>query len=168
MFDENYKSSIETCHCCYSCISRHANDGCEDCLAFIDTFFKKSSNKKRTKSVIQHLKYELNEIFAAMRKDYVFMEDHPVPASSFVQDFLSMSDEISSAEDIVNLWHIETNIAYKVYAVYSEFMSASLDDKHANSEVVVQVVPDNQPYDESFDSDDEDDFPDDSTSSESD
>ena len=123
MFDENFRSDIVQCHCCYSCIRRHASDGCEECIVFIKTFFKNTSTKRRSKPVMKQLKDKLHGFFKAIRIDSVIFEGaHSVSVHSFVKDFLTMTDEITSADDIANLWHIESGIACKVYSVYSEVM----------------------------------------------
>ena len=94
LFDENFKSDIPECYCCYSCIKQHCLDGCKKCSELLVTFLPESSKKKVNKAVAADLKEALFDLFVALRMDLIFVENElTVKPSNFIKDFLKMLDK---------------------------------------------------------------------------
>ena len=53
--------------------------------------------------------------------------------SSFANDFLKMTDEFKTKEDIVELWHIDPIVAGKLFYLFNEVVFGVLDDYQENS-----------------------------------
>lgn len=93
--------------------------------------FEHSPQSKVKKSVASCLKEALEELFEALNMDTVLVENKlKVTTKEFVTDFIHMCDEIKSAEDIVETWHVDIELAKTLFSLFSEvvFGSASYDD----------------------------------------
>ena len=87
----------------------------------METFFSQKSNPKLTKSVAANLSEALEELFKAMKTDTIVIEKElEVSTTSFIKDFLKMLDEISSEQNITDLWHIDESVAHSIFLVYNE------------------------------------------------
>ena len=152
LFDENFHSKSLKCTCCYSCIVKHKNEGCGNCGAFLATFFTEKPHNKFARSVGLSLKEAMEELFTAIGTDVLLVENKfPIPVSSFVRDFLKMSDEIRREQDIVDMWHLDPAIAHSLFQLFSEVVFGGLDLENTSENI------------ESVDSDSESDFLDQST-----
>ena len=129
LFDENFQSKSLKCTCCYSCIVKHnRDDGCGNCESFLDTFFPEKSHHKIARSVASSLKEAMEELFIAMGIDFLLVENElQISVSSFIKDFLKMSDEIRREQDIVDMWHLEPTVAHSVFQLFSEVLFGGLD-----------------------------------------
>ena len=97
------------------------------------------SNAKIIKSVGLCLNEGVKELFTAMGIDVLFVENEfQIPVSSFVKDFLKMLDEIKKEQDIIDLWHIDPEVASSLFQLFSEvvFGESDIDITHENSESV--------------------------------
>ena len=64
-----------------------------------------------------------------MRLDTLSVENElKVTTKNFIKDFLKMSAEIKTEEDIVNIWHVEPSVAKMVFQLFSEIVFGDLDD----------------------------------------
>ena len=128
-FEDRYESTGSECNCCYSCIKRHASDGCKDCSQLISSFFPPVVSNKMRMSVANELKRGLNELFNAMNVTNLLVESAlEVSVTSFIKDFMCMADEVKSEFDIVDLWNIDYNVASAVYNLFTEILGCDLDD----------------------------------------
>ena len=136
LFDENYTSEAPKCSCCYSCMKQHSNSGCQLCSSFLDKFFPPISSKRK-KSVASELREALDELFSALGAELLLLEDEvEISSKSFIKDFIKMSDEVKSENDIVEIWHIDRAIASSVFEVFEEVLfgeSEMCDDDSFNN-----------------------------------
>ena len=130
MFERDLHVKVSKCRCCYCCIKSHADEGCSDCLHFIKQFFpSKASPIKIKKSVYHEIKEALTELFLAMKTSKLRVEyDLKIDCSAFICDFLRVVDEIRCSEDIVKLWHIEKNIADKVFSILVDVLLSDTEE----------------------------------------
>ena len=134
LFDDNFVSEAPSCVCCYSCMKQHSLDGCDKCSTFLAKFFPLNQKVKVSKSVGAELKESIVELFGAMGMDSVLIENElKVTVSSFANDFLKMTDEFKTKEDIVGLWHIDPIVAGKLFDLFNEVVFGVLDDYQENS-----------------------------------
>ena len=97
------------------------------CEELLKTFFTAKS-PKLTKSVASDVKDALTELFTVLSIDNLLIENElKVTTSSFINDFLKMSDEIKSDQDIVDIWHIDKAIATQLYMLFYEVVFKSFD-----------------------------------------
>ena len=74
------------------------------------------------------------ELFGAMGMDSVMIENElKVTVTSFAKDFLKMTDELKSKDDIVGLWHIDPIVAGKLFDLFNEVVFGVLDENHEAS-----------------------------------
>ena len=121
-FDEKDSGDAQAkCSCCYNCIHLHADEGCFSCKELLDTFLPSASSLKLSKSVSSEIKSALGELFAAMSVKQIQVENELVlSTSSFTEDVVKNIDEINSAEDIVKIWHVSSDVAMKVFSILTE------------------------------------------------
>ena len=82
------------------------------------------------KSIASSLKEAFEELFEDLNVDTVLVEGElEVTTKEFVKDFIYMCDEVKSAKDIVETWHVEHILAETLFSLFSEviFGSASCD-----------------------------------------
>ena len=82
------------------------------------------------KSVASCLTEAFEELFAALNMDTVLVESElKVTTKEFVRDFIHMCDEVKSATDIVETWHVDPILAETLFSLFSEvvFGSTSYD-----------------------------------------
>ena len=128
-FDDAYSSEGSKCDCCYSCIKRHSNDGCQECYQLIHTYFPTISKSRIKKSVASQLKEALKELFEALGVVTLLIENElDINVDDFIRDFIRMCDEIKSDTDIVNLWHVDSLVASDVYKLFIEILHDDGDD----------------------------------------
>ena len=107
----------------------HSDNGCENCLLFLTTFFPVLKDSKLKKSVDKELSQALIDLLDAMKLSCVQVEDNlSIGKNSFVKDVKRAIDEINGPVDIVNLWHVPEQVAINVYAVIKEVVFASRED----------------------------------------
>ena len=153
LFDENYKSEVPECSCCYSCVKRHSVKGCETCSNLLDKYFPPNCNPKLKKSVISELKEAMGELFAALGADTLLVEGElEVTAKNFVKDFLKMSDEVNTESDIIEMWHIDKTVAHKIFMLFNEVVFGDLYDSDDDSDTASESEIDLDEDDQSTDS----------------
>ena len=151
MFDAKAHVNYDRCNCCFNCIKLHSKDGCTKCSNFLIQFFPVKSNLKRKKSVYTELKNALHELFQVLNISSLRVESElNLECKSFVKDFLRVVDEIRCCDDIVKFWHIDADVAARVYSVLecvisSEFCVASTEyesEKESSSESEKEISSD--------------------------
>ena len=121
-FEDDFKSEGDNCRCCYSCIKGHSEEGCQICERILCTFFAAKS-QKLSKPVATEVREAFEELFATMGIDTLLVEaELAINTNSFTRDFIHMSDEIKSGDDIVSMWHIDTDIAQTLYMLFHEIV----------------------------------------------
>ena len=121
------------CSCCYNCTFSHANQGCSTCKDFLGTFLPLRTSKKLSKSVSSELKSAIEELFAAMSVKVLQVEsDLVLGIASFVKDFLKNVDEVNDSEDIIRIWHINSDVAKKVFSIMYEVLHGEEDLSEAS------------------------------------
>ena len=94
----------------------------------METFFSDNLKPKVSKSVAATLKEALEDLFVAMKCDTIVIEKElEVTTTSFIKDFLKMIDEITSEQDIIDMWHIDQSVAHGIFLVYTEVVFGGLD-----------------------------------------
>ena len=109
-------------------MKQHSVQGCDKCSAFLAKFLPHNPKFRVSKSVGTELKESIKELFAAMKMDSVLIENElKVTVTSFAKDFLKMTDEVKTENDIVRLWHIDTFVAKKLFDLFNEVVFGVLD-----------------------------------------
>ena len=135
MFDDNYKSEVPKCSCCYACILTHSEGGCLTCLDFFKKFFPENKIKKMSKSLVSELKEAMSDLFCALDLKKVMIENSmEVTSVSFTKDFIKNIDEVKTEEDIVRIWHIEPLIAKKIYLLLNDVLNGAADINYSSDE----------------------------------
>ena len=120
--------TISPCVCCYNCITSHGDAGCEACLSLLKKFLPASSFLKMTKSTSSELFEALLELFETMALTSIRVESSlEVSCESFAKDVLKMVDEVKSSLDIIHFWHVELELASKVFAVIQEVLCSDFE-----------------------------------------
>ena len=130
-------------------MKKHSVNGCNRCSIFLDKFFPHSPKLKVNKSVKAELMESIEELFTALKVDNVMIENElEVTVASFAADFIKMCDEIKSDKDIVELWHIDPEIASKLFDLFNEVVFGILDivtydqDSESDSDVLDESTDD--------------------------
>ena len=114
-------SPYEACDCCFLCILKHEEEGCEKCINLMKTYFPKTPKKKLKVSVANTLREAISELFTAMnKKDIVLDKSERVSVTSFIKDFCKMTGEINDKQDIIQLWSIEDALAENLFDLLKE------------------------------------------------
>ena len=133
---------------------QHRDSGCKECDEFLESFFPQKSKLKITKSVAADLKEALEELFTALKMDYLLVESElEVKTQNFIKDFIKMCDEVKTEQSIVDMWHIDPLVAEKLFMLFNEVIfgefenSLECDDEDDSSSLYSDVL------DQSSDSD---------------
>ena len=167
LFDSKFKDDLDlpSCKCCYNCISSHSSK-CQDCQLFLERFFPRVSVVKVGRSVAAEIKEALSELFQAMELVNVKIENNlQISCQSLINDVLRMVDEIKKPEDIVKIWHIDIQLAVKVFSVLFDVLFGSDEDSFDDQTTLEQEDSDSDTDDEC---DEDSDVLDPSTSSDDD
>ena len=128
MFDDNYKSEVPKCSCCFACIQSHSEGGCLTCSNFFKKFFPETRINKVTKSLAIELKEAMSDLFCALDMKKVMIEKSmEVTSISFTKDFIKNIDEVKTEEDIIRIWHIEPLLAKKIYLLLNDVINGAAD-----------------------------------------
>ena len=120
-FDETFISDMVKCFCCFSCIRNHSDEGCSRCTGFIQTYFTQNTKTKVSKAAVTDLTDALEELFDALKMNTILVEDElEVSTAAFIKDFKKNRDEIKAAADIVDMWHVDCEVAEKVFQIFDE------------------------------------------------
>ena len=123
------------CNCCYSCIKLHSENGCNECISFIKTFFPFPHTLRISRSVEKELEAALTELFLVLGLSVVKVEnDLEIQTSNFIGDIKKVIDEIKDHLDIVRLWHISDDLAENVFSVINEVLFSSDDTEYMSTE----------------------------------
>ena len=115
-------------------------DGCIDCHSFLETYIP-ATGVKKSKSVKKLLVEAMVELFAAIAVDKLMIDDeYPVSSVSFIRDFLKLTDEINSATDLVEIWHIDYAIANQIYSLFTEVICGVSTDTDRSDVVSVEQI----------------------------
>ena len=100
-------------------------------------------SQKLTKSVATEVRVAFEELFSTLKMSTILVEGElEMKTSSLIKDFLKMSDEIKSVNDIVNLWHIDQSIAQNMFMLFDEIVFGNFDtlsdasDKESDSDTL--------------------------------
>ena len=112
------------------------------------------------------IKEALSELFQAMELVNVKIENNlQISCQSLINDVLRMVDEIKKTEDIVKIWHIDIQLAVKVFSVLFDVLFGSDEDSFDDQTTFEQEDGDSDTDDEC---DEDSDVLDPSTSSDDD
>ena len=160
-FGRDISLTLVKCVCCFSCIRSHSDEGCDQCILFLKTFFPTTHSFKLSKPVARELKSALKDLFMAMEISEIRVENElEIDCCSFIGDLLKVLDEINQPADIVRFWHISEELAIKifsiVYAVLHDEDSASSDSENCtDDESDTEDITSPEESDEDSDSPDE-------------
>ena len=153
-FDETFISTVVKCFCCFSCIRDHRDEGCARCAGFINTYFAQNIKQKVSKAAATDLTEALEELFDALQINTILVEDElEVSTASFIKDFMKNLDEIKAAADIVDVWHIDSGVADKVFMTFEEVIFGGQVSIIENDTVCEETDSDSDDLDLSSDSD---------------
>ena len=108
---------------------------------------------KVTKSVTSEIQEALSELFSVCEISCIKVENKlEVSCNSFIGDLLRVVDELKQPSDIVRFWHIETDLAVKVFSVLYDVLFSGAEEYIEEDE---SVLEDNE-YESSDDDEDED------------
>ena len=126
-------------------MKQHSTNGCEKCDTFLNKFFPADSYLKVRKSVVSELREALEELFGALRTEFLLLENEvEISSRSFIKDFIKMSDEVRSEKDIIEIWHVDPTTAFNIFMVFEEVLFGS--------SYACENVPDEY-YDNNFEED---------------
>ena len=126
-FEDDFNSDGDKCTCCYSCIKAHSENGCRKCEDLLGRYLA-TKTQKLAKPVAKEVREAFEELFATMGIDTLLVEGElAIKTNSFTRDFIQMSDEIKSGDDIVSLWHIDQDIAHNLYLLFHEIVFGNCD-----------------------------------------
>ena len=159
-FQFNFSEETVPCNCCYSCIKRDADLGCDQCREFIDAYLSPKKCIKFTKSSMREMKDGFYALFRGMGMESVMVESKlEMSVESFFKDFVRAVDEITCAADIVDMWHVEEYIASSLYDLFREVMEDSefeeVESSDMDSDSVSASVAGSDSTDSSINSDSE-------------
>ena len=125
---------------------QHRDSGCKECDEFLESFFPQKSKLKISKSVAADLKEALEELFTALKMDYLLVESElEVKTQNFIK--------VKTEQIIVDMWHIDPLVAEKLFMLFNEVIfgefenSLECDDEDDSSSLYSDVL------DQSSDSD---------------
>ena len=125
-FDSDIDSTRQSCDCCYNCIKKHSQIGCLQCFQFLNNFLPPKRNVKISIRVSKELKRALTELFDEMHLDEIKVEESlTLDPNNFIKDILRKVDDIQGPLDVRRIWHIPTDVAYKVFMVINEVVFES-------------------------------------------
>ena len=102
---------------------------------------------------MSELKEAMGELFAAMGADTLLVEDElEVTTKNFVKDFLKMSDEVKTENDIIEIWHIDKTVAHQIFMLFNEVVFGDLCDSDDDSDTASESEVDLDDDDQSTDS----------------
>ena len=84
---------------------------------------------KVTKSVSSEVQEALTELFSVCEISCIKVENKlEVSCNSFIGDLLRVVDELKQPSDIVRFWHIETDLAVKVFSVLYDVLFSGAEE----------------------------------------
>ena len=107
------------------------------------------------KSVTSSLTEAFEELFEALNMDTVLVESElKITTKEFVKDFLHMCDEVKSAKDIVETWHVDSVLAKTLFSLFSEVVFGGASYDHSDTDFPTDLeYCDSDFLDQSTDSD---------------
>ena len=151
-FEKGTRIEVPTvaCHCCYNCIRAHSDDGFQVCGNLLSKFFPCGRRSKISKSVAAELADALKQLFETMDMVDVKVESSLViPCESFTKDVLKMVDELQSHKDIIHFWHVDADLAMKVFAVINEVLNSMVYGYEESTDAGEEQVEDDEDIDDS-------------------
>ena len=136
-FDSDFNADMAPCVCCYSCIARDAENGCNSCTTFLETYLPKRTSKVRSRSLRKGLKSAILELFEGLGISTIEIETRlSQDVENFASDFVKVYDEIDNPSTIQSLWHIPEDLANDLFNVSSEFLGydAIVDEETAEED----------------------------------
>ena len=154
-FDPEFDTTVTSCDCCFSCVSRDAGLGCQKCATFLETYLPIRKASGRGKSLRKGLKAAILDLFQCLNVTSIEIETRLcLTVENFTNDFVKVYDEIDGPSDIQSMWHVPEELARDLFDVCVEFLTVDNDDYINDDET-------------DFNSDDDDDENSDETSHES-
>ena len=133
-FDPNFEHNVSSCYCCYSCILRDAQQGCQECSQFLELYLSQKKMTGISRSTVSDLKAALLELFIGLGLAYVEVESKlQLKVPNFIDDLVKAFDEISSPNDISEMWHVNEAVAADVYNVCTEVLNVGDDEEDSES-----------------------------------
>ena len=75
------------------------------------------------------LKKSLSELFRSLDMDFLQIDNClAIPTQNFIEDLLKVLDEIRTANDIADTWHIPAEVACKIQSVIDEILGHGEQD----------------------------------------
>ena len=142
-FDADFEHQVSACLCCYSCILRDANHGCQSCSEFLETYLSHKRPSRLSRSIFHDLKVGIQELFRGLGLSSVAVESKlQLSVENFIDDFIKAFDEIQTYSDIIEMWHIDENLAKDLFDVCSEVLEC---DEGLEISPTVDSESDSQP-----------------------
>lgn len=96
----------------------------------------------------------MGELFTALNMETLLVENElKVSSKNFIKDFIKMSDEIKTEQDIVDMWHINPAVAHPIFLLFTEVVFESFTIQPDSDCENVESDPDSDIPDQSSDSD---------------
>ena len=154
-FDQDFEHNSSPCVCCYSCITRDSDQGCQDCYKFLNTYLHQKKLFTQSRSTLKEIKCGLQELFRGLRLKFIEVESNlQLTVENFSEDFVRAFDEISGSSDIVKLWHIDKDLAEDVYGVCLEVLEDNNPTEYESNEDSISEVSeeytDSEDYTDSY------------------
>ena len=122
-FDPDFEHNVSSCYCCYSCILRDAQQGCQKCKQFLELYLSRKKMKGMSRSTVSDLKAALLELFRGLGLAYIEVESKlQLAVTNFINDLVKAFDEILSPYDISEMWHVDEALAVDVFNVCTEVL----------------------------------------------
>ena len=100
--------------------------------------------------VLSELKTAIEELFAAISVKFLQVEsDVVLGVANFVKDFLKNVDEVNAPEDIVHIWHINSDAEKKVFSIMNTVLHYKKEWKEASGSSVESSDVFNKDYSDS-------------------
>ena len=118
-FDPEFDAHVAPCECCFSCISRHADDGCHRCSLFLETYIPKQKvSNVKFPSIRKGLKSVILDLFCGLNLTEIKIENRvTLCVQSFASDFVKVFDEINHCAGVKNFWHLPPELSEDIFAV---------------------------------------------------
>ena len=134
-FDPHFEAAVPSCNCCYSCILRDSENGCPNCILFLQTYLPRKASHIRCSSVRKGLKSAILELFKGLGLSVIKIETRlSLTVENFADDFVKTFDEINHPSVIQSLWHVSEDLAKDLYEVSLEFLNSNLIEADGESE----------------------------------
>ena len=144
-FDPQFEVNGFPCNCCYRCIVRDSENGCDNCTLFLETYLPRKVSHLRCSSVRKGLKSAIMELFRGLGISSIDIETRlSLNIENFANDFVKVYDEIDSPSSIQSLWHVSEELARDLYEVSLEFINSNTVEDNNVNEDIDEIMTDNE------------------------